>query len=270
MRKTLAVICVLCALAFGLVACRQGTGSTFEPQWNGRLVPVNQRNVTTSRNVNFENFLDMLQRMQGNDYRPLARSYVVQRQQSYQNHWYRIVYFTYPRFGSEISGPGAQQIQQYYQQQYRANTVRDDFQWLTDFDEIADSSEALVQYRLQVYAVDLLENFVSVRFVRQSHLGDGAIETELTADVFDLYSGEKLALSDVLDIETYAEAINAAVADYLRMRDIPPHEPYDVLAVENQIFSLVENGIVLLFSPGDLALAGFGVIEVLIPHDFSV
>ena len=262
MRKTIAMI-VLIALACGLTACGLGgRGETFEPAFDGALVPVRRLGVVTSGEVSFQGFLDLLERMQ--EYRPLAQSRVVSRQQSYMNHWQRVVYFSYPRFTDEISGPAARRIDDYFRQRYRACTARDDFPWLTGMSEIADSAEEMIQYRLQVYAVALLEDYVAVRFHRESHLGGGVIETEVAADVFDRHTGEKRALRDFAHDEQ-APLLNQAVAEHLRVADIQPYEPFDVLQAQDQAFTVTENGLVLLFSPGELAPAARGVIEVEIP-----
>ena len=265
MRKTIAML-VLVALACGLTACGLGgRGETFEPAFDGAMVPVRRLGVVTSSQVNFQGFLDLLERMQGREYRPLAQSRVVSRQQTYMNHWQRVVYFSYPRFTDEISEAAAQRIDNYYRQRYRACTARDDFPWLTGMSEIADSVEAMIQYRLQVYAVELLEDYVAVRFHRDSHLGGGVIETEVAADVFDRHTGEKRALRDFVQTDEQMQTLNRAVAEHLRMADIRPHEPFDVQQAQSQAFTVAENALVLLFSPGELAPATRGVIEVEIP-----
>ena len=268
MRKTIVII-VICALACGLTACGLGRGETFEPQFDGTPVPVRRLGVVSGQ-VSFQEFLDLLQQMQSRgDYRPLAQSRTVNRQQSYMNHWRRFVYYAYPRFTDEISGPAAQEIDAYYRQRYRACTARQDFTWLTDHSEITDNVDEMIRFRLQVYAVDLLEDYVAVRFRRESLMGANLHEIEVAADVFDRHTGAKLTLGDLLDIAEHAQTLNQAVANHLRVADIRSvgDEPFDILAVENQAFTVTEHGIVLLFSPDELAYAPRGVIEVEVPWE---
>jgi len=244
------------ALVSGLSAC--GLRSvTFEPQWTGELIEVQRFGVSTGR-VTLPAFQVILAGM-GDDYQPLARCRTVNRQQSYQNHWHRIVYYAYPHFTDELDGSGGRMIANYYRQRYRNCTARQDMTWITDLREIADDTDFLI-YQLQVYSVVLLDDYVAVRFRRDSHLGGGSIRTEITADVFDRQSGEKLALGDVIDIAEHAELLNRAVADHLRIASIP-QAPFDVQE-QMPAFHLTEDDLVLIIAPGELVDTRYGTLEV--------
>lgn len=262
MRK-LALIMFMFALAAGLTACSQA-GDPFAPQYDGEIVVVQRQNVLQSRTVTHEGFLQMLQRMP--DYQPISRSYMVQRQQVFRDHFSRIVYYAYPRFTADIlENPARQQINRYYRARQRENNALRDFEWLRGLDEIADTTDQALRYRLQVYAVQVLDDYVSVRFRRSYHTGGGLVNTTLLGDVFCRHIGEKLSLDDLIDVQARAIEINLAVANYLRVRDIHVHQPFDVLAWNDLQVSLVPQGIVLMISPGELAPRAVGAIEVTIP-----
>ena len=264
-QKLLSIICV-CALACGFSACGIQRDEPYIPQYNNGSVSVEQGDVITSSEVTNQGFLDLLERMRGNAYRPLRKCYIVSRQQSYRSHWNRVIYYAFPKFTNEIKGPGARNIRQYYKKQYQNCTAAENFPWLDTYEEITDNAEEAMQYRLLVYAVDLLADYVVVNLYMEAHLGGGHIMSLPTADVFDRKTGSKLALNEAvaLEDEDVAQAINQAVADYLRMNDIKPLEPYDVRKAQDQAFSLSEDGPVLLFAPGTLAPDGYGVIRVLV------
>ena len=252
MRKIIAFFAALILTAVGFSACSRG-GEPFSPRYDGTVVPINQRDVITTNRVTNQSFLDMLAYMR--EYQPGAQSRTVVRQQAYRSHWYRVVYVAYPRFDD------LHEIDRYYGQRHRDSIALHEVEWLDVLDEIADSTDQVIQYFLQVYAMTMLESHVVVRF-RQDMFADGEISTKVMADVFDRNSGEKLGLGDVIDLQTRAEEINLAVADHLRVRDITPHERFDVLQAQEQQFMLTQQGVVLLFSPGELAPALHGVIEI--------
>jgi len=255
MRNIIALVLVLAVAAVGFTACSR-TGEPFEPQHDGAQIAIEHRHVVETNRVVHQSFLDMLERMQ--EHQPGAQSRVVQQQQSYRGYWHRIAYFAYPRFGSDL-----QAIDQYYQQRYRDNEAMAAVTWLSHLGEIADSPDQALQYALQVYAVTEFYDYVSVRFRQDTHRGGGEIYTRVFADVFDRHTGEKLSLGDAIDLEAQVAEIMSAVADYLRIRDMTPHAPFDALR-GNQQFAITEQGIVLLFSPGELVSAIHGVIEILI------
>ena len=206
----------------------------------------------------------MLQRMP--DYQPISRSYMVQRQQIFRDHFSRVVYYAYPRFtASTLENPARRQINRYYRARQRENNALRDFEWLRGLEEIADTTDQELRYRLQVYTVQLLEDYVAVRFRRSYHTAGGVVNTTLLGDVFCRHTGEKLTLDAIIDVDARAAEINLAVANYLRVRDIHVHQPFDVLAWDDLQFTLVPQGIVLMFSPGELAPRAVGVIEVTIP-----
>lgn len=259
-RRMVALICLV-VLTGGLSACGQTRGATYQPNYNGDIISVNQADVISSRKVTYQGFMDLLERMEGDEYRPLAKSHLVSRQQSCQNHWYRVVYCAFPKFSGEITGPGARRIKQYYKKQYQSCAAEQDFPWLDKAGEIADTPAQAVQYRLQVYAVNILDDYVVVDFYAESYTG-GGLQVSYTADVFNRNSGEKQSLGDMVNLDSAADAINTAVADYLRTKDIRPFTPYDVRQSANQMFSRTEDGLVLLFAPGTLAPSVYGTIKV--------
>ena len=259
LRKLLSAICV-CALACGLFACGKQRAGAYEPKYNGDILPVKQADVLASGKVTNQGFLDLLERMRGNEYRPLAKSRVVSRQQSYRDHWNRVVYYAFPKFTGEIKGPGARKIKRYYKEQYRACAAEEGFPWLDT--EVADTPEEAMQYRLQVYAVDLLDDYVVVNFYTEAYLGGNRAEPSPTADVFDRQTGDRLALGGVIDMKEAADVINEAVADYLRGKDIRPYAPYDVREAQDQMFSVAKESLTLLFAPGTLASPAYGAIKV--------
>jgi len=259
LRRLLSVVCV-CALACGLFSCGKQRAEPYEPKYSGDTIAVEQADVAVSRKVTNQGFLDLLERMRGDEYRPLAKSRVVSRQQSYREHWSRVVYYAFPKFMGEIKGPGARKIKQYYKERYRACAAEEGFPWLDT--EIADTPEQAMQYRLQVYAVDLLDDCVVVNFYTEAYLGGSRAEPLPTADVFDRQTGNRLALDDVINVEEAADAINKAVADTLKAKDIRPHAPYDIRGARDQMFSLTEESLTLLFAPGTLASPAYGAIKV--------
>lgn len=258
--RKLCVGLAICALTWGLFAC--GQAEPYQPNYDGSGVTVEQSAVKRANKVTNEGFLALIERKQGHEYRPLDKSHVVSRQQSYRGHWTRVVYYAFPRFTNEISGVGAKAIKDYYKAQAAACAAPEDFPWLSDADEIADSPEQVMQYQLQVYAVELTDDYVSVEFYTESYLGGVKNETARHADVFARATGRKLALEDVLDIGASARVINQAVADYLRIADIRPYSPYDVAAARAQDFSVNSEGITLLFAPDTLAPPAYGPISV--------
>ena len=261
-RKLLSFVC-MCALACGLSACARQRGVPYSPQYNGGTVPVETKNVVTSNKVTSQGFLDLLERMRGNVFRPLRKSCVFSRQQTYRGHWSRVVYCAYPKFTNEIKGPGARKIKQYYREQYKNCAAAEKFPWLDAYGEITDSPEEMMRYRLQVYAADVLEGYVVVNFFREECTDGSRVMSSAAADVFDRVTGTRQALGDVVTMEGAAvEALNRAVADYLRKRDIRPFAPYDVQEAPGQAFSLAESGPVLLFEPGSLAPEAYGLIQV--------
>ncbi|MCL2194695.1 MAG: RsiV family protein [Oscillospiraceae bacterium] len=262
MRKLVLIMLTL-ALAAGLTACSRA-GDPFIPQFAGETVAVRRQNVLQSRTVTHENFLQMLERVPNNQ--PVSRSFVVQRQQVFRDHFSRVVYYAYPNFSTgELENPARRQINRYYRARQRANTALRDFEWLRGLDEITDTTDQVLRYRLQVYAVELLDDFVAVRFRRDSHTGGGMIDTTLLGDVFCRHTGDKLTLTDIIDVQARAAEINLAVADHLRVRDTHAFASFDVLTWENLQYTLVPQGIVLLISPGELAPRTAGAIEVTIP-----
>jgi len=265
MRKLVPIILTL-ALAAGLTACSRA-GEPFSPQFSGETVPVRRQNVLQSRTVTHENFVQMLERMP--DYQPLARSYLVQRQQIFRDHFTRVVYYAYPRFSGELSNPAQRQINRYYRAQQRANTALRDFEWLRGLEEVTDTTDQQLRYRLQVYHVQLLDNYVAVRLRRDSHVGGGSVNTTLLGDVFCRNTGAKLALGDVIDLQARAAEVNRIVADYLRLRDMHAPVPFNVLAWEDLQFIVVPQGIVLMFSPGELVPRVHGTIEIIISWEES-
>jgi len=261
MRKIILIVLTL-ALAAGLTACSRA-GESFVAQYNGETVPVQRQHVLQNRTVTHEDFVQMLERMP--DYQPLARSFVVQRQQVFRDHFSRIVYYAYPRFSGELENPAARQINRYYRAQQRENSALRDFAWLRGLEDITETTDQILRYRMQVYSVQLLEEYVAVRFRRDSHTGGGVVESTLLGDVFCRNTGEKLLLEDIINVPERAAEINLAVADHLRLRDIRAVSPFDVLNWENLQFSLVPQGIVLMFSPGELVARTIGAIEVVLP-----
>ena len=260
MRKFISVLCA-CALACGLSACGPG-GGEYAPNYDGSAVAVERGGVKNANKVTHEGFLALLERKQGHEYRPLAKSYVVSRQQSYRGHWARVAYYAFPRFTNELGGGGAKAIKDYYKAQAAACAAPGDFPWLSGMEEIADSPEQVMQYQLQVYAVELTERFVSVEFYTESYLGGAKNESAWHGEVFDRETGRRLALGDAADLAASAQAVNRAVADYLRVADIRPHAPYDVAAAPEQDFSVTADGVALLFAPGALAPAAYGPLKV--------
>jgi len=262
MRKIIPIILTL-ALAAGLMACSRA-GEPFFPQHNGETVQVRRQNVLQRRTVTHEDFLQMLERMP--DYQPLARSYMVQRQQVFRDHFSRMVYYAYPRFSAgELENPARRVINRYYRARRRENNALRDFEWLRGLEEITDTTDQRMRYRMQVYAVQVLEDYVAVRLRRSSHTGGGMVNTTLLGDVFCRRTGAKLALSDIIDVDARAAEINLFVADYLRVRDIQALAPFDVRTWENLQFTLVPHGIVLMFSPGELAARVVREIEIILP-----
>jgi len=252
----------MCALACGFSACAGQRGEPYSPQYNGDAVPVETKNVAASNKVTDQGFLDLLERMRGNVFRPLRKSRVFSRQQSYRGHWTRVVYCAYPKFTNEIRGPGARRIKRYYKEQYKNCAAAGAFPWLDTYGEITDSPEEMMRYRLQVYAADVLEAYVVVNFFREECTDGSRVVSSATADVFDRATGARLALGDVVKTEgAAAEALNRAVADHLRKHDIRPFAPYDVQEAPGQAFSLTEDGPVLLFEPGALAPEAYGLIR---------
>ena len=259
LRKLLSFLC-MCALACGLSAC--GKGEPYLPQYNNSKVSVEIKNVETSNKVSTQGFLDLLERMRGNAYQPLRKSYVVSRQQVYRGHWNRVVYYAYPKFTNEIKGPGARNIKRYYKEQYENCAATEDFPWLDTYKEITDSPEEMIRYRLRVYAADVLTDYVAVNFFWEDCTDGRQIASSATADVFDRHTGNRLALGDVISIEEAAASINKVVADYLRIHDIRPHAPYDVRQAQDQMFSVTAEGLTLLFAPDTLAPMAYGAIKV--------
>ncbi|MCL1951527.1 MAG: RsiV family protein [Oscillospiraceae bacterium] len=259
MRKLLSFVC-LCALACGLGAC--GKGEPYAPQFNGDSIPVVTKNVAGSKRVTNRGFLDLLERMRGGANRPLRKSWVFSRQQAYRGHWTRVVYYAYPRFTNEIKGPGAKRIKRYYKEQYKGCDAAGEFPWLDACRELTDSPEDMMRYRLQVYAADMPAGYVVVNFFREECVDGRRVAPAAAADVFDRETGARLSLGDVIDVNESAEAVNRAVANYLRVHDIRPLKPYDVKEARDQAFSLTEEGPVLLFAPGALAPEAYGLIQV--------
>jgi hypothetical protein len=107
-----------------------------------------------------------------------------------------------------------------------------------------------------------LDDYVVVNFYTEAYLGGSRAEPSPTADVFDRQTGNRLALGGVIDMEEAADALNKAVADYLRVRDIRPYAPYDVREAQDQMFSVAKEGLTLLFAPGTLASPAYGAIKV--------
>ncbi|MCL2446506.1 MAG: RsiV family protein [Oscillospiraceae bacterium] len=262
MRKLVLIMLTL-ALAASLTACSRA-GDPFTPQFDGEIIEVQRSNVLQSRTVTHEDFMQMLQRM--SDYQPVSRSYIVQRQQVFRDHFSRIVYYAYPRFTTgSLENPARSQINRYYRARQRENNALRDFEWLRELQEITDTTDQVMRYRLQVYTVQLLEDYVAVRFRRDSHTGGGVVNITLLGDVFCRHTGEKLMLEEIIDVDARAAEINLVVADYLRVRDIHASRPFDLLDWDDLQFTLVPQGVVLLFSPGELAPRATGVIEVTIP-----
>ena len=266
LRRLLSAACA-CVLACGLFACGKTRGEPYEPKYNGDMIPVKQADVMKSKKITNKGFVDLLERMQGSDYRPLAKSYIVSAQQSYREHFNRVVYYAYPKFTNELKGPALQKLKQYYKEQYQACAALYDFPWLDTLDEITDRPNEAMQYRLQVYAADLLDDYVAVHFYTDSYLGGSKADTFYSADVFDRQTGDKLALGGVIDIAAAADAVNKAVANYLKNQDIRPHEPYDVRAAQEQMFTVTADGLALIFAPDTLAPPAYGNIRVSIPWD---
>jgi len=223
---------------------------------------VEKGDVKTSRKVTNPGFLELLERMRGGDYRPLAKSYVVSRQQSYRGHWARVVYYAYPKFTKELEGHGAEKIKAYYEGQYKACAATADFPWLDTYREITDSPEEMMRYRLQVYAVDMPAGYVVVNFFREECVDGRRVVPAAAADVFDRETGARLSLGDVIDVEESAGAVNKSVADYLKMHGIRPGAPYDVREAQDQAFSVTTEGLTLLFAPGALAPEAYGLIQI--------
>jgi hypothetical protein len=262
LRKLFSVIGI-CVLACGLFACGKQRGEPYEPKYNGDAIPVRKADVEVSGKVTNGGFLALLERMRGHEYRPLDKSHVVSRQQSYRGHWARVAYYAFPRFTNELDGAGAKAIKAYYKAQAAACAAPEGFPWLDGIDEIADSPEQVMQYQLQVYAVELTDGYVSVEFYTESYLGGAKNESARHADVFDRAAGRKLALGDVVDVAAAAQAINKAVADHLRVADIRARTPYDVTTAQQaQDFSVTSEGITLLFAPDTLASPAYGPISV--------
>ncbi|MCL1952952.1 MAG: RsiV family protein [Oscillospiraceae bacterium] len=261
MRNIAGLVCV-CALACGLFACGPAPGAAYQPKYNGEPVPVRQGEVVTGK-VTFPDFLSMLERKQGLEYKPLKKSYIAQRQQAYQGYFYRIAYYAFPRFTGELSGPGGRKIKRFYRDQYRACDPKKEFDcWLDGLETVPDTADEIIKYVMQVYAVELLDGYVAVAFTTESHTGGGKVTRIPSADVFDRNTGERLSLGDVVELKAAAQAINRAVADDLRIRDIRPFEPYDISKAADQPFTLTENGIVLLFPADTLAPVAYGPLEI--------
>jgi len=268
LRKTLSFLLIL-TLTCGLYACGSGKsgskGTTYKPKYNGEEIQVQRREVAKSKKITFQGFLDMLERKQKSEWIPLANSYIVSREQSYQNHWYRVVYYAYPQFTDEMKGGGAKQIKRYYKEQYKNSGALDDFPWIEDAGKLVDSTEQIVYYRMQLYTTDIMVQYVAVNFIEEEHTGGSQIKQAPRADVFDRNTGTKLRLGDVVDLKKSAKGINKAVADHLRIKDIKPSEAYDITAVENPSFSVNNDGLVMLFAPGDLAPEAYGMIQAPVP-----
>lgn len=259
MRKLIALT-MLCVLACGLAAC--GAGETYAPKYDGSTVPVAKSDVENSRRVTHERMLDYLDSLRGHEFQPLEDSYIVQKQQSYRGHWYDAVYYAYPKFGDEIAGAGAKKIRQYYKQQYNKCSAAEDFPWLAQRSAVTDAAEGYIQYDLQVYAVEQADGYVSVVFTTETLTEDRGTTMRKTADVFELATGETITLADAVDLQACAAAINRAVADRLRLADIPALAPYDVLGAQDPAFSIGQDNVTLFFAPGELAHEDFGSIAV--------
>ena len=254
--KKWSVLCL--AVAVGVCGCVK-TEEKLEID-NDLFVAVDKKKIVTKDVAECSDFLELMEYWAEKN-RPIANSLVAQKEQSYLGRFYRVKYFAFPDFRDEISGSGADAIKSYYAEQYRvAQTNRMDS--LYEYDSIPDVPSQGFLYEVQVYSVEYAVPYLSVNFFSDRY-GGGAHGLEgKYADVFDLRTGRKLELGDVVQITSAYETINALVVEHLLANDIPPVHDFDIRVTPPSSFRMTQEGLVLIFNPYEIAPYSCGIIEV--------
>jgi len=275
MKKYTALL--LCAaLAAGLCACDlfqpkpQPTTTAVETtatateenttrEWTGEEIPVDKDKIITKDVVDYPEF----HRDGGS---PIAHSYILQKQESYLDRFYRVLYLAWPDFRDEISGPGAEKIKAYYAQAYEAAKPGKLDTSLYDYEFIADSPAEEYHYDYQDYSVELLERYLVVNFYGDWYGGGAHGGYTLTADVFNLQTGEKLTLEDFVRVKRDYAKINALAEAYLRENEVDTFsETFDIRETPPSSFTVTQDSLVLIYNQYEIAPYAAGTIEIPLP-----
>ena len=281
MKKVLVLI-LAAGLVLGLCACpapeppEQTTAQTTtqaaqttEPwEWDDREIPIDKEKIAVGDRIDTPEFGEIM----GTDWiagenRPLANSYIVQKQESYLGVFYRALYLSWPDFRDELTDPGTQKIKAYYAEEYRkARATSGTPNSLFEGDFIINAPSESFHYSTQVYSVNRCEPYLSVDFFSDWYGGGAHGQQGKSSDVFDLRTGELLALEDIVDVSASYAMLNAIVEDYLRENNIYIFdEPFDIRETPPSNFRMTEEGLVLIYNPYEIAPYSEGVIEIPLP-----
>ena len=296
--KKITALCLLAALLAGLCACwdikprqepttaptetqdsmtattqdetrpetRPVVATTMEWDWDEREIPIDKTKIVTKDVADYPGFLEtMAADWLAEKNKPIAQSFIAQKQESYLDVFYQVYYAAFPDFRDEISGPGAQAIKAYYAQQYRkaqGSKVPNPFY---DCDVVHNVDWEAFLYSIQVYAVEFTDLYLSVNFFTDWYSGGVHPVEGKHADVFDLKTGKKLALDDIVQVSSSYAIINTLAEKYLQENDIEPFEPFDIRESAPSSFRMTKEGPVLIYEPYAIASYADGIIEIPIP-----
>lgn len=279
MRKIIAG--ALCLLLAGLFGCSAAEQEEAVPAiaYGVDMITIDAAKVVISDEITDQEFWELLEYADAFR-RPIANSYVINKQESYLDTYFRVMYAELPKFTNELKGAGAEKIKAYYAAEYKRlrNKKVDGAFSDQDGEPLIDGAGERLQYNYNVYSVEYLEHYVVINFFNDWY-GGGAhgLEGKL-ADVFDLRTGEKLELGDLVDIDASAEIINQAVTDYV-WKEIENEleswlgEEYDIRSYDGEHptkYTMAEEGVILIFNPYEVAWYAAGIIEVPIPWETLV
>ena len=225
-------------------------------------IGVDKEKIVVKDVAEFAGFLELMEYWAKVN-RPLANSFVVQREEGYLGRFYRVRYTAFPDFRDEVSGAGADAIKAYYVERYRAALTNEVVNSLYGYDAIIDSCLEEFHYTVQVYSVEYANPYLSVNFYTDWDGGGAHANEGKYADVFDMDTGKKLELGDIVNVSSHGDVINALVAEHLRANDIDPfREGFDIRETLPSSFRMTKEGVVLIFQPYEIAAYIYGIIEV--------
>lgn len=209
----------------------------------------------------------------------LKNSYAIVQDQTYRNYWRRLFAAYLPKITDEIENQElARTINQVFEDKFietkkayengKYNLVFDNF----EVGFLDDSSNSREMFWCFDYRADFVGDYLSIVYYQWSLAGDthGGYGVENTYN-FDLKTGELLSLQDLFNSEDdYITALNNAVHSQKDTIKDGGAASFDAREHKEAVWSLTDKGIVVYFSPYEIAAFAYGMIEAVIPYSAKI
>lgn len=242
---------------------------SFSPPENPPL-PMDDNKILLEDRLVLESHKDYIQHL---SFIHASESYTFLETLSYEDTWYREFAAYFPKFNrEEIPYDGLLAIDAHYQAQYDQ---------LVENAPIGELSEPLfhsalfyVWHNYTDYSCYFVESYVSVEFFNTCYLGGVHTLYGYFCDTWNMKTGERLELVDVLgQPSAYAPAVISALDNYREQTDIylgypsdPAQWTAEYIEQTGMQFSLTKEGIRFLFNPYTIGPFSSGATTVLVPY----